>query len=99
MRCVEVIESLATSPTLAPAELPPAVAAHLEVCPHCADRAARDARLVRLWEATRAEEPPPAAWTTLWSQVTSALEATPATPSTLSFSSPQVAHLAGSQAW
>jgi hypothetical protein len=99
MRCHDVIESLSTPPVPASAEIAAAVDAHLASCPHCAAWARRDARLSRLWEATQPEEPSPAAWSTLWSQVASTLEATSVTPSILSASSLKIAPSAGTPTW
>jgi len=81
MRCADVIEVLSTTTdsALAPAEL----AEHLAHCPRCAAWAQREARLTRLWEATRPDEPGPAIWSTVWAKVTQALETTPATLPTL----------------
>jgi len=70
MRCADVIRGLAAPDRLDPA----ALAEHLARCPRCAAHAERSARFDRLWEATRPEEPPPAAWATVWSQVNQALD-------------------------
>jgi hypothetical protein len=70
MRCVDVIEELAAphGPDSA------ALTEHLTHCPRCATWARRSARLDRLWEATRPEEPAPEAWATVWAQVSQALD-------------------------
>jgi hypothetical protein len=73
MRCADVIEELAASATPASG----ALAEHLASCPDCAAWVARDARLTRLWEATRPPEPTSEAWATVWANLTSEL----ATPS------------------
>src|SRR3954452_18558867 len=74
MRCEEVIAGLAAPD----GPDSPALAEHLERCPRCAARARLDARLQRLWEVTRPEEPAPSTWATVWAQVTQALDATAA---------------------
>jgi hypothetical protein len=73
MRCVDVIEGLADphGPDSA------ALTEHLTHCPRCAAWARRSARLDRLWEATRPEEPAPEAWATVWAQVSQALDTAP----------------------
>ncbi|MEA2631324.1 MAG: hypothetical protein QOE66_1543 [Chloroflexota bacterium] len=71
MRCVDVIQEIAAPSSPDPA----ALAEHLAGCPRCAAWARQSARLDRLWEATRPEEPPPAAWATVWTQVTRSLDA------------------------
>lgn len=43
-------------------------------------RHADDARLDRLWNATRPDEPSPAEWDALWAKVTARLDAPPAPP-------------------
>ncbi len=71
MRCVDVIRELAV-PTDGPASA--GLAEHLAGCPRCAAWAERDAKLERLWEATRPPVPPPAAWDALWANVSAARE-------------------------
>src|SRR5690242_15265218 len=83
MRCVDAIEELAASSGLASA----ALTDHLARCPRCAAWARRDARLTRLWEATRPREPGPAAWETVWAKVTQAVEAEHVAPHVLAASS------------
>jgi hypothetical protein len=75
MRCVDVIGELSapTGPESA------ALAEHLAHCPRCADWARQCARLDRLWEATRPEEPSPATWTAVWSRVTQSVDVAPTT--------------------
>jgi len=75
MRCVDVIAELAVSTP--DATNPAPVAEHLAHCPRCAAWAGRDAKLQRLWEATRPEEPSASAWATVWGQVTQALDSAP----------------------
>ena len=75
MRCVDVIEKLA-----APTDDEPdsaVLSEHLASCPRCAAWARRDAQLERLWEATRPQEPAGSSWTTVWANVTQALDAAP----------------------
>jgi hypothetical protein len=57
---------------------PAALAEHLAACPHCAHWAARDARLTRLWEATRPDEPSGPTWDALWAEVIGRLDRAPA---------------------
>jgi hypothetical protein len=70
MRCIDVMEGLATphGPDSA------AVTEHLTHCPSCAEWARQGARLDRLWEATRPDEPAPETWTTVWAEVSQALD-------------------------
>jgi hypothetical protein len=75
MHCADVIEELAASAQPASA----ALTEHLAHCPDCAAWAARDARLMRLWEATRPQEPAPEAWASVWADLTSKLTTSPAT--------------------
>jgi hypothetical protein len=73
MRCADVFQELAAPHRRDPA----ALAEHLAHCPRCAAYGEQAARLDRLWEATRPEEPSPAAWTAVWSHVTQTLDAAP----------------------
>jgi hypothetical protein len=73
MRCADVNEELTASAEPASA----ALTEHLAGCPACAARVERDARLFKLWEATRPQEPTPEAWATVWGMLTREL-ATPA---------------------
>jgi hypothetical protein len=81
MHCVEVIQGLASAEAFGdgPDSASTALAEHLAVCPRCAAWARRDARLGRLWEATRPEEPAPSAWATVWARVSQAADAPTAT--------------------
>jgi hypothetical protein len=72
MRCADVIEELAI-PAPRGAD-PAALADHLAQCPRCAAWARRDAKLARLWDATRPEEPSALTWATMWDQVVRAVE-------------------------
>ena len=74
MHCADVIEELAASAEPASA----ALAEHLARCPDCAAWVERDARLSRLWQATRPQEPTPAAWATVWADLTRRLAMPPA---------------------
>lgn len=71
MRCVDVIGKL--SNWSEPCE-DPAVADHLAGCPRCAAWAERDARLGRLWDATRPDEPSAEEWDGAWGRIAVALE-------------------------
>jgi len=97
MRCVEVTEALSTSTGADSA----ALAAHLADCPRCAALARRDARFAQLWELTRPEDPPAAAWATVWGDVTLALDATsePTLRLSPSASAPRVRPSAPSRPW
>jgi hypothetical protein len=52
-----------------------ALTEHLAVCPTCGARFAREARLTRLWDATRPAEPSAAAWDAVWARVAAGIEA------------------------
>lgn len=71
MHCDDVIREL-SAPTGALA--PEALADHLAGCPGCASWSRRDARLDRLWEATRPPEPSAVAWDRMWANVSEALD-------------------------
>jgi hypothetical protein len=81
MRCMTVIHELS-----APTGEPPGalVVDHLASCPSCARWAEQNARLDRLWEATRPPELSTAAWDRLWANVSESLDrprvATPLAP-------------------
>ena len=75
MRCVDVIREL-SAPTGSFED--PAVADHLAHCTRCAAWAERDARLGRLLELTRAEEPSAETWEKAWSRIADALDGAPA---------------------
>src|SRR6516162_799141 len=77
MRCTDLIQELAT---LRGEVIPGAAAEHLASCPSCAAWVEQKHRLDRLWEATRPDEPPAAAWEAVWSRVTEAADAPPAPP-------------------
>jgi hypothetical protein len=70
MRCVDVIRELAVPTGTAD---PSAMAEHLAGCPRCASWSERDAKLDRLWEATR-PEPPSGAWDAIWARASEALD-------------------------
>jgi hypothetical protein len=74
MHCADVIEELVARAEPASA----ALAEHLVRCPDCAAWAARDARLMQLWEATRPQEPAPEVWATVWADLTARLATPPA---------------------
>ncbi len=74
MHCADVLEKLSASAEPASA----ALAEHLASCPDCAAWAERDARLTRLWEATRPPEPATATWATVWANLTHSLATPPA---------------------
>lgn len=71
MRCVDVIRELST-PTGDPESAP--LAEHLDRCPQCAAWARRDARLGRLWEATRPPELSEFAWERIWANISDKLD-------------------------
>lgn len=71
MRCVDVTEKL--SNWSGPCD-DPAVTDHLARCPRCAAWAERDARLGRLWEATRPAEPSADEWDGVWGRISDALD-------------------------
>jgi hypothetical protein len=71
MRCVDVIRELSTPQ--GPSR-DPAVADHLARCARCAEWAARDSRLGRLWELTRPAEPSPDEWESVWGRIADALD-------------------------
>jgi len=75
MRCVDVIREL-SAPTAQTKRS--AVAGHLAECPQCAAWAERDARLGRLWDATRPEDPSAEAWEPVWRQMCDTLDRAPA---------------------
>jgi hypothetical protein len=69
-----------------------ALAEHLAACPRCADWAARDAALTRVWEATRPAEPSDLAWDAVWARVSERLRR-PAAPAAVAPShAPLLAH-------
>ncbi len=70
MRCEDVIRELAVPMGTAD---PSALAEHLAGCPRCAAWSERDAKLGRLWEATR-PEPPAGAWDAIWARASEALD-------------------------
>lgn len=71
MRCLTVIQELST-PT---GDLPSALLAeHLAGCPSCARFAERNAKLDRLWEATRPPELSAVAWDRMWANVSESLD-------------------------
>lgn len=74
MRCVDVIRGLSVSKGETQV---PGVAEHLSGCPRCAAWAARDARLGRLWDATRLDDPDVEAWEPVWGRICQALDETP----------------------
>jgi hypothetical protein len=74
MHCADVIEELAVSTEPASA----ALAEHLARCPDCATWFERNARLSQLWEATRPQEPTPAAWAVVWADLAQKLATPPA---------------------
>jgi hypothetical protein len=76
MRCDEVIRELAAPTGDRPEE---AMADHLAGCPTCAEWARRAARLDHLWEATRAPEPSPETWDSVWGRIAQALHSGAAT--------------------
>jgi hypothetical protein len=76
MRCVDVIRELA-APTGGPDASE--MAEHLAGCASCAAWAERDARLDRLWDATRPPELSEAAWDRIWAGASEALNR-PAAP-------------------
>lgn len=71
MRCVDVIRELAAPTGRQSSE----IGAHLEQCPRCATWAERDARLGRLWEATRPPELSLDAWERIWARASNELDA------------------------
>ena len=75
MRCVEVIRELAAR---AGGPASAGMTEHLASCPRCARWAERDAKLERLWEATRPHVPSTAAWEALWAGVSSGRAPSPA---------------------
>jgi hypothetical protein len=79
MDCADVIVKLAASTGPASA----ALAEHLSTCAACAAWARRDARLMQLWEATRPQEPRPAAWATVWAELTHTLARPPVPAATV----------------
>jgi hypothetical protein len=83
MRCADAIRELAT---LRGEAIPGALAEHLASCPRCAASAEPRARLDRLWQSTRPEEPSPAVWEAVWARVSEAADASapPARPWRLS---------------
>jgi len=89
MRCVDVIRALA-----APADDPQSaeVTEHLAHCPRCAGWAARDAKLDRLWEATRPDSPASSEWDSVWARVADGWEREQetASPEVLPFRAPSV---------
>jgi len=75
MRCVDVIREL-SAPTGDARDS--AVADHLTRCPRCAEWAERDARVSRLWDSTRPNEPSADAWEAVWGRICQGLDQAPA---------------------
>ncbi|MDR3635760.1 MAG: hypothetical protein P4L84_18305 [Isosphaeraceae bacterium] len=75
MRCADVIRELSARTE---SSQNPALAGHLDQCPRCAAWIERDARLGRLWDLTRPQEPSTEAWDGVWGRVCDALDQAPA---------------------
>ena len=71
MQCDDVIRQLGGQTA---DELPAALAGHIAGCAACAEWAKCASQLDRLWEATRAPEPPLEAWDQVWDHIAASLD-------------------------
>lgn len=78
MHCHDVVRQLAARTD---DQVPADLAEHLAGCAACSEWANRAAKLDRLWEATRAPEPSPRAWDSMWDHIVESLDSATATRS------------------
>ncbi len=71
MQCNDVVHQLAARTD---DQIPSALADHLADCPACSEWAKRASQLDRLWDATRAPDPNPQAWESMWNRIVESLD-------------------------